>query len=384
MNNEKTAKNKVCFVITKGVWGGAQKYVYNLATNVGTDFDTLVISGENGPLNTKLEEVGIRNLSIDSMKRDISIKSEFRSFFELFTIIKKERPDILHLNSPKAGGLGALAGRILGIKKIIYTAHGWSFNEDRSLIQKFLIRIFSYITIVLCHKVIVIAEKEKRDVLSMPLINEDKIILINNGIENVDYIERDMARKKLLEILGATFSEPNNIHKTTWIGNVAELHKNKGQEYLIKAVHKITHPVTLFIVGVGEERKNLEKLIEDLKLENKVFLVGFLDKASEYLKAFDIFVLPSIKEGLPYTLLESGLAEVPCIASSVGGIPDIIENSISGILTTKKRDGEIQRAIEYMIEKPDERERFATNLKKRIESQFSLSRMLEKTIELYK
>ncbi len=384
MNNEKTAKNKVCLVVTKGVWGGAQKYVYNLAGNLGDDFETLVVSGESGRLNTKLDEAGVRNLSIDSMKRDISVLSEFQSFVRLFKVIRTEKPDVLHLNSPKAGGLGALAGRLLGVKKIVYTAHGWSFNENRSLIQKSLIRIFSYITVVLCHKVIVIAEKERKDALAMPFINPNKIVLIKNGIEKVEYKEKNQARDRLLEILGAKYSIPENIRKTTWVGNIAELHKNKGQEYLIKAVQRITHPVTLFIISDGEERGALEKMIIDLKLENKVFIVGFLEGASQYLKAFDIFVLPSIKEGLPYTLLEAGLAGVPCIASSVGGIPDIIESGLSGILTTQKRDGEIQRAIEYMIEKPDERERFAKNLQEKVETGFSLDGMLEKTIELYK
>jgi len=383
MNTDKTAKNKVCFVITKGVWGGAQKYVYNLAANLPDSFEPVVVCGENGVLNSKLDGAGIRNLCVQTMRRDISIAHEFRSFFELIKIIRAEKPNVLHLNSPKAGGLGALAGRILGVKKIIYTAHGWSFNEDRNLFEKVLIRIFSYITIILCHKVIVIAEKEQRDALSMPFVNQDKIILIKNGVEVVEYKEKSIAREELLKILKTEHATPENIHKTTWIGNIAELHKNKGQEYAIQAIQKITHPTTLFIIGKGEEKNSLEKMIKDLKLEDKVFLVGFLDKASQYLKAFDIFVLPSIKEGLPYTLLEAGLAEVPCIACNTGGIPDIIENSVSGILTTKKRDGEIQRAIEYMIEKLDERERFAMNLKEKVENEFSLDGMLEKTIKLY-
>ena len=115
-------KKKVTYVITKSNWGGAQRYVFDLATNLPKEqFEVAVALGGDGLLAKKLQE---RNTSIYrsiSLGRDISIGKDIRSFFELYRLFKKERPDVVHLNSSKAGGIGALAARVAGIKKIIFT-----------------------------------------------------------------------------------------------------------------------------------------------------------------------------------------------------------------------------------------------------------------------
>lgn len=377
--NRPISRKKVCYVVTKGVWGGAQKYVYNLATSLPkTDFDILVITGKGEPLPQKLEAKGVRVRTIKSMKRDISVISEIISFFKLFWIIYREKPDVLHLNSPKAGGLGAVIGRILFVPKIIYTVHGFAWNEDRSNFDKALITIFSWLTILLCHRTITIAKKENEQAKKLILIKDEKIVLIRNGVENVDFKDRTTAREELSEKIGTPL-----LADTILIGTIAELHKNKGLEYAIEAIRKINVEFKYLIIGEGEQRKRLESLIKKFSLEKKVYLVGFLDKANEHLKAFDIFILTSIKEGLPYTVLEAGLAGLPIAASSVGGIPDIIDNGKNGILVTKEKPGEITRAIEYLLNNPEERRTFGEKIKEKIETDFSLSVMIVKTKELY-
>jgi glycosyltransferase involved in cell wall biosynthesis len=380
--NSSEKKLKVCIVVTKGVWGGAQKYVYNLAVNLSKDlFDVWVITGEGDILKKRLQEKNINVISIKSLRRDIYTVSELKSFFKLFIEILRIRPDILHLNSPKAGGLGSLIGRILFIKKIIYTSHGWTFNEDRPVIQNSLILFFSWIIVFLCHRTIVIAPREEEQIKSLPFINPKKIVMISNGIEPTDFVKKEIARKKLLEIIQTSdFKLPTSA---LWIGTISELHKNKGIVFAIEALRKISHQFVFVVIGEGEERKNLEKDIEKCNLKGKVFLVGFMDNAASYLRAFDIFVLSSIKEGLPYTILEAGMAELPVIASSTGGIPDIIQNGQTGILTTKGRPGEIIRALEYLIDNPNEREKFAKNLKLKVESEYSIHAMLECTQKIY-
>jgi glycosyltransferase involved in cell wall biosynthesis len=367
------------YVITKGVWGGAQKYVYSLAVNLPKDqFEAVVVCGQGGTLKEKLEEQNIRVIEIDYLKRDISIFSELKSFLKLFNVIKEEDPDVMHLNSPKASGLGALAGRLLGVKKIVFTAHGWTFNEDRNFASKSMIWLLSWVTVILSHKVIVIARRERAQALNMPFVSRNKIELIKNGVEKIDYLEKAEARKGILPDLYSNFE--NN---TIWIGTMAELHKNKGYEYTIEALSKIEKPFVFVALGEGEERKNLENLIREYRLEEKVFLVGFKDKSAQYLKAFDIFTLTSIKEGLPYTLIEAGFAGLPVVASNIGGIPDIIDNNVNGILTESRNVPEIKNAIEKLMENSKTRNAFGNKLKEKVEKEFSLEQMLEKTLSLY-
>src|SRR5437868_15129923 len=104
------SKKKLLFVITKGTWGGAQKYVYDLSAHFKGDFDVVVVHGTPGQLVEKLKQNGIRTIEINSLGRDINPLLDMKSLIGLRRIFKKEKPDIIHLNSPKAGGLGALAG----------------------------------------------------------------------------------------------------------------------------------------------------------------------------------------------------------------------------------------------------------------------------------
>lgn len=366
-------------MITKGVWGGAQKYVYTLATSLPQDaFEPVVLCGEGDALPDKLKEKGIPVQNIPTLARDISLIKEIRSFFSLVQIIRKESPDILHLNSPKAGGLGALAGRVAGVPRIIYTAHGWPFNERRGTVSKTAIWLLSWVTVLLSHTTIVIAEKEKNQAVDMPFVSSHKITLIKNGVDKIDFIQKAAARKEISSLVPAGISS-----KTFWIGSFAELHTNKGLEYAISAVAKITAPIAYIIIGEGEQRANLERLIKKTNTRDSIFLVGFLPHASRYAKAFDAYIMPSIKEGLPYALLEAGSAGLPIIASKTGGIPDVIENGTSGILTTPGSSGEIERAVRYILENPERIKLYGKNIKNKVEKEFSLSQTVQKTIQTY-
>ncbi|HRH26749.1 MAG TPA: glycosyltransferase family 4 protein [Parcubacteria group bacterium] len=377
-------KTKICFLITKGTWGGAQRYVYNLAVNLPSNkYDVLVITGSGEILRDKLREKGVRAFEINNLKRDVSLLSEIKSFIKILKILHNEKPDVLHLNSPKASGLGSLAGKLLGVKKIIQTVHGWSFNEDRNIFSKSLIYIFSNITTILCDKTIVIAKKEKNQALKMPFVNDEKIVLIRNGVEKLDYINKTIVREALINRTDGKVREHINS-KTLWIGTVSELHNNKGLEYMINSLSKIKSNFVFFIIGEGEERKKLHKLIRQKGLENKVFLVGFIDIANLYLKAFDIFTLTSKKEGLPYAVLEAGGAGVCVLASNVGGIPDIIDHNRNGLLVSVGNEKEIQKNIEFLETNTHRRAELGKNLKQKIDKEFSIDQMLKKTFLLYK
>ncbi|KND50257.1 MAG: glycogen(starch) synthase [Parcubacteria bacterium C7867-003] len=377
------SKTKIGFLITKGVWGGAQKYLYALATNLPQEkYDVFVILGTGNILKNRLEEKGVKVYELNSLERDISILKELKNFLQIFNIIQRESPTIMHLNSPKASGLGAVVSRILLVPKTIQTVHGWSFNENRNIFSKILIYFFSWITVLLCDKTIVISKSEKNQALKMPFVSENKIVLIKNGVEKINYIEKQKVREALL--LRAHKSIGDYPEQTLWIGTISELNKNKGLKYMISALSEIKIPFVFFVIGEGEERDGLEKLIIEKELQDKVFLIGFVDIANLYLKAFDIFSLTSEKEGLPYSIMEAGSASVPVIASDIGGIPDIVDSGKSGILVKKGNISEIKKAIETLASNPEKRIEFGNKLKQKIEKEFSLDQMTKKTLALYR
>src|SRR5262249_35864065 len=132
----------------------------------------------------KLQETRIRTIFIKSFMRDISLGKEFGSFFELLKIFKDEKPDVVHLNSSKAGGIGALAARIAGIKKIVFTAHGWPFREARNPLIKLLIWKLSWLTALLSTQVICVSDFDLAQAKRMPFISH-KAVRIYNGVEQL-------------------------------------------------------------------------------------------------------------------------------------------------------------------------------------------------------
>ena len=196
MESAEIKKKKILFCITKSNWGGAQRYVYDLATNLPRDkYEVAVVLGGNGKLKEKLELAGIKTISISSLKRDVGIMSDISSFFELVRIFRAEKSDIIHLNSSKMGGIGGLAGRIARVKKIIFTAHGWAYNEERSFSQKFVIAILHFITVTFSHLTIAVSEKAKDQFRSGGLM-KNKTVVIHNGIGEIEFMEKERARQE--------------------------------------------------------------------------------------------------------------------------------------------------------------------------------------------
>ncbi len=376
-------KKKIFICITKSNWGGAQKYVFDLATNLPKDtFDVSVLLGGDGELKKRLDQAGIRTVMLKNSQRDINMFKVFLLGFSLIRIFLKEKPDIVHLNSSQMGGSGGLAARLAGVKKIIFTGHGWAFNEDRPGWQKILARFFHVLTIFLSHKTIAVSQITK-DQIGAPW--NKKMVVIRNGLREINFKGRDEARESLsIKILknnpkSASVFEKNPL----WIGTISELHKSKGLKYAIEAISQIHENIIFLIISDGEEKKNLEDLIIKLGVSEKVFLTGRVEEGSTYLKAFDILTMTSITEALPYFLLEAGAASLPVIASKVGGIPEIIEDGKTGFLLAPRDPETIKKSLEELIKSPEKRKTLGNNLKEKVDKEFSIKEMIDKTIALY-
>lgn len=314
-------KKKILYLITKGNFGGAQRYVFDLATHLPKDtFDVAVAMGEDSVLGQKLQHEGIRTIDVPGLQRDISLLKEVQVFFALLRLLKKEKPHIVHLNSSKAAALGALASHIADCKRIVFTVHGWPFLEHRSFVWRSFVRLASYVTTLLSTDVIVVSEHDLRIAQRMPFIRT-KTVRIYNGIAPIVFGSGERIRSAF----------PSGTRIT---GTIGELTRNKNQQALIEAARK-NPDMFVAIVGEGELRQELEALIQKHGLENRVKLFGFVP-THEALRGFDAFALPSRKEGLPYVLLEAKAAGLPIVANRVGGVGEILDNKDREAFTLKE------------------------------------------------
>jgi glycosyltransferase involved in cell wall biosynthesis len=350
------SKKRILYVITKSNMGGAQRYVYDLATNLPKErFDVVVAMGGSGMLKERLNLAMIRTIEVTSFTRNISPVRDISTFFELITLFRNERPDVVHLNSAKAVTVGALAARIARVPRIISTVHGWAHNEPRPWFQKILIRTVERIGTMLAHTTIVVAKADA----------QWGAIAIHNGMREPLLCSREEARK-ILRIAPDAFV----------VGSIGEFTRNKNYAALIEAVKHTD--VTLVLIGEGEEQKKLRRMAN----EQTVF-TGYIPDASNILRAFDMFVLPSKKEGLPYVLLAAGTARLPVIATNVGGVPEIITDGITGTLVKSGSPSAIKTAINRYRNNPELRNRHGEALHNHVRTSFVLTRMVDQTVAQY-
>lgn len=365
-----TRTQKVLFVITKSNWGGAQKYVYDLATELqARGYDVTVAAGGEGEMIHRLREHNVRVVSIPGAVRDVSLFKDIKLFFWLVSFFRKERPDVVHLNSSKIGGLGAVTARIARVPHIIFTGHGWAFNEDRPWIQQKIIHVIHFVTIALCHTTICVSEKTKLQ-LQAPTFLAKKCIVVHNGIRNIlfkpatafyeDY--RTMRRERIALV------------------SIGELHPSKGFDLALTYLAHLTDiSWEWFILGEGHYRQQIESLIKKHDLSSRVHLIGHTKDAAQYLESFDLFFLPSRTEALAYVAIEALQTDLPIIASDVGGIPEVLGNDPGSTLIDIRNEKTITVLREKLLTHPSK----ITSGRDELRKEFSLERMVEKTIRVY-
>lgn len=369
----KSQAKKILFVLTQGQWGGAQKYVFDLASNLGPEFDIHIAIGTDDThiFRDKIQEnsLPITLHVVKHLKREISPFHDICSIFELKSLYKTLRPDIIHLNSSKAGIVGSLAR--IKHSKILYTVHGWVFLEPLSPWRKTFYQMLEKYTASKKDAFIVLSPQEFEIAEKRLKIPRQKIFLIPLGIQNISFFPKSEARVKLTEQ-----NHGLNAH-SFWFGTIANHYYTKGLDLLIEAISQIKKEnhdeFQCLIIGDGPEKKLLENIIHEHRLEKTVFLLPFLPQAAQYLLAFDAFVLPSRKEGLPYSLLEAKQAGLPCIATNVGGVSTLTTQK--DLLIEPENTTLLKEALLYSLEQK-------TNFSKE-EFSFSLSKMIDKTKKVY-
>jgi len=363
---------KILFIATKSGVGGAQKYVADLARRLDkTKFKIKIITGDDG---------AIRWLS-NSFRPYFFFINDWLAFFELIKIFRRERPDIVHLNSSKPGVIGALAAKFAGKNiKVVFTAHGWVFNPDNynSRLRKHFYIFLHKIAAHFQDVIINVSEYDRALALQYKIAPARKLVVIHNGIDfaNALFFDRETARKYFSERIGINLSDKKII------GSIGRLVKEKNYETFINAAARIKNDNAIFIIiGAGPEQKSLAVQIKKRRLTDRFFLVGAIPDSARYLKAFEMFVLSSIKEGLPYTIIEAMGAGVPIVATAAGGLNEILKNR--GYLIPLRRADKMAVIIEKILRDKTEAAGRARLAKQYAAANLSLKNMTAKTEDVY-
>jgi glycosyltransferase involved in cell wall biosynthesis len=282
---------------------------------------------------------------------------------KLLAFFRREKVDVVHTHSLDPMLYGGLAAWLAQVPVRIHTQHN-------TLLRNFGLkdRIKFRIAARLFNRIVAVSDETNR-VLQMYGVPASRRITILNSIDEGRYAPTASHFSR------QTRSERRD-RTVVRIGVVARLAPEKGIPVLLEAFAPLAHErpdLQLVIVGDGRERGELERLAQRLHIEHAVEFLGYQDAVESILVTFDLFVLPSLTEGIPLALLEAMGAGLPAVATAVGGVPEVIENGVSGVLVPPNDPLALRTAISSLLEHPDDRARIGANAVRRVQEKFGLA-----------
>ncbi|MFW6160695.1 MAG: glycosyltransferase family 4 protein [Acidobacteriota bacterium] len=371
-------KIRVLEMIDQAFLGGGQRHVLSLVKSLSPEkFQVAVGSEAGGPLVEELKNWGIRHYSLQMGK-----SSFLRNRNEILSLLKKAQFDILHTHGGVAGLFGRLAACQSRIPVVVHTLHGIHYLHYRN---PFLRKIFVLMERWLSRRtdaVIFVSQDDRIKGSRLKLVPEEKIIFIPNGIDFQKYsLDEETWQKAKKRKKNFNLPESKLI-----IGTVARLHRQKGLIYFFQAARILLNQrqdICFVIAGGGPLEKKFRNYLQRKKLENFIFLLGETGKTQELYPLFDVFVLPSLWEGLPYALLEAAAFERPVIGTNIDGIRELLKPGETGLLVPPEDSLSLAEAILKWLNKPEMAEEMGRKLREDLSRRYSLERMVQETEELY-
>ncbi len=375
-------KIKVAHIITRMVKGGAQENtLYTVKHLAPRKYDTYLISGPplggEGSIEDRIPSQ-VNFIKIEELVRPIHPCKDIIAFLKIFLLCLREKFDIVHTHTSKAGILGRWAARLSGTRIIVHTPHGHIFyGYERELSAAFYAwveRITAWITDVL----ITLTERGKIEHLERGIGSAEKMKVIYSGVE----IEKfSLPRDKISQRRALGLPEEAKI-----IGCVGRMVPVKGHVHFLEAarVVKEKHPETHFLVqGEGTLRQELVEKAKSLSLSSCCRFLSAATPVQEVFSSLDIFVLPSLNEGMGRVLVEAMATGLPIVASRVGGVPELVKNGVNGYLVPPGDKEALAASILSLLENPSLASRMGEKGKE-MSKNFSAQRMLAQIESLYK
>ncbi len=347
-------KIKVIHIITRLDKGGSAENVILTCQKLDKKkYDVVLIYGLSQVSNLNLQ---FHHYEIDELVREISPVKDIIAFWKIYKIIKTEKPDIVHTHTSKTGILGRWATFLLRTTypelrtiKTIHTPHGHVFYGYFGKIKTTIFLLIEKLTAKITDKLLALTEGEKNESIKFGVGKLNQWEIVPSGVD-YDYVKSKIGIKneKLLKEL--------NIQKgTIVIGTVARLEPVKGVRYFIEAIKLIyssfvlNYPLLFLIVGDGSERKKLEQEVKKSELQKKIIFTGMRDDVEELISLMDIYVQPSLNEGMGKTIVIAQLLGKPVVSTKVQGIPSIVLDNYTGLLVNPKDSFSLAEAIIKLI-----------------------------------
>ncbi len=371
---------RLLHIVSGDIWAGAESQVYNMLCALKEESDAKVICVlfNDGILKRKLEEADVSTHVIDESKY-----STIRMFLLLRSIVRNVSPDLIHVHHIKEHLLGYLCGILrFHCIPVVRTIHGRHavlpglpfFRHIRSTIN---VNLDKVLVKRCCQAVIAVSRDLEKHLMRQKI--KPKVHLIYNALDVDKYLAD--TRQAITPL--SKFRPPGVF----WIGTAARLVRPKNLDMLIDAgailKKKNGFPFRISIFGDGPLKEHLEERIRHHKLEKNIKLHGFVDGVINVIRMIDVFVLCSFHEGLPMALLEAMLLEKAVVCTRVGGMQEVVENELNGLLVESKDAPALAEALIKIHSDESFRKNIQRSAKHTIIERFSMQKMVKSLMAVY-
>jgi glycosyltransferase involved in cell wall biosynthesis len=376
---------KVIHVITRLDYGGSAQNT--MLTALGHDralFEPLVVAGHPGGWDAqggqaateencrRLEKAAVRWMLLPSLTREVDPVKDAQALWQLIRLFRREQPALVHTHTSKAGVIGRVAAWLARVPVIVHTPHGHVFYGHFGPFRSWLFLQIERVLSLLTDRMIALTEAERQDHLDRKVGTADRFAVVPSGIDRERFVRARVLGKQQPDWFGCP-------PEALVVGSVGWLTDIKGHEYLIEAAAKLKPDfpsLHLVIVGSGDRRDALLRLAESVGLRDAVHLLGHRDDIEICLAGMDLFVLPSLNEGMGRALIEAMAAGLPVIASRVGGIPAVISHEHTGLLVPSGDAGALAEALRRFLNRPEWAKQLGAAASRSVDSRYGSASMV--------
>lgn len=360
------SRPRLAYVITKAELGGAQVHVADLIEHFRTQFDLLLVCGEEGFLTERARTLGVPCEIEPQLAKRISPIGDLLAAWRLARLFRTRGIVLVHAHSSKAGILGRL-GAALARVTAIFTAHGWAFAPGAPRLRRWFAVLVEAVFSRLARIIIAVSEQDARLARRLGVVGADRMVVIRNGVAD-----------------GPRRTPKPASDRPPRIVMVGRFAPQKDQGTLLEAVARLSAPCTVTLVGDGPDLPRARELAARLGLADRVNFVGATPDVDQHLAEADVFVLATRWEGLPLVILEAMRHGLPVVASDVGGVGEAVVEGETGFLVRPCDRLALAEALERLLDRPALRRTMGAAGRARYDASFTRERMVADVEAVYR
>jgi glycosyltransferase involved in cell wall biosynthesis len=379
---------RVLRVIARLNMGGPALHVAYLSAGLAErGYETTLVAGSlargEGSMAYVAEELGVEVVKLDALSREISPIRDALSVLRLARLIREQRPQILHTHTAKAGTVGRLAALLAGDARpsiVVHTFHGHVLHGYFGPLKSQAFRLLERLLARMTTRLVAVSPQVRDDLVSLGVAPAEKFSVVRLGIELGERVRTQVAGVAARARLGIA---PERF-VVGWVGRMTGV---KRTDDVLESVARLREggvDAALLLVGDGPDREHVEQRASALGIIRHCYFLGYQEDVSDWYQAFDTLILPSSNEGTPVVVIEALASGCPVVATSVGGVPDVVREGVDGFLVPAGDVEALAQRLTRLAADSELRERMGAAGRESVPERYAVERLVGDIDELYR